>query len=252
MLIDKLVIAALSPLGTALCLSLLAALLAGNRRPSWAQIVAKSLFTLALAWLTFWSLPAVSGRARAWLEADYPAVSVNSLPTAQAIVVLGGTMSPPARDGLPANLGEAVDRLWLAAELYHAGKAPMILLSGGSDPQRSRTSEASAMQDVLSALGVPAHAMQREESSRNTRENARESATLLLPQGRSHVLLVTSALHMRRAIAQFEAQGLVATPAATDHTHTGSQEILGWVPDTGALAGSAQAIKEWVGQRTGR
>lgn len=252
MLLDKLVIATVSPLGTALCLAALAAGLAGRRRPSWARIWAKGLFSLALAWLTFWSLPAVSDRARVWLESDYPAVSLTSLPVAQAIVVIGGTMSPPSRDGSPANLGEAVDRLWLAAELYHAGKAPLILLSGGSDPQSSRTSEASAMQDVLSALGVPAHAMQREESSRNTRENALKSAALLRAQGRSHVLLVTSALHMRRAITQFEAQGLSVTPAATDHTGTASKGIHGWIPDAGALAGSAQAFKEWVGQRTGR
>lgn len=252
MLLDKLVIAAVSPLGTALCLALLAGWLTGPRRPLRAGPWAKGLAILALGWLTFWSLPVASNHLRAWLEAEHPPLPVASQPAAHAVVVLGGAMSPPGVDGLPANLSDAADRLWLAAQLYHAGKASVLLLSGGSDAWRSRTSEARAMQQVLATLGVPLHAMWLEEASRNTRENAQGSAALLLPGGRQQILLVTSALHMPRAKALFEAQGFTVNPAATDHTGHEPQGLLGWVPDTGALDGSARAMKELVGRWAGR
>jgi uncharacterized SAM-binding protein YcdF (DUF218 family) len=46
-----------------------------------------------------------------------------------------------------------------------------------------------------------------ETRSRNTRENARYSAQLLDARKMHHILLVTSALHMERAMGEFSAQG---------------------------------------------
>lgn len=108
------------------------------------------------------------------------------------------------------------------------------------------------MQAVLASLGVPLAAMVLEERSRNTRENARFSAAVLLPQGRARVLLVTSALHMPRAVALFEAQGFAVLPAATDHTGRSPPGALGWLPDAGALEGSGSALKELVARWAGR
>ena len=67
-------------------------------------------------------------------------------------------------------------------------------------------------------------------------------------------MLVTSALHMPRALALFKAQGLQVTPAPTDfeageETPSG---LLAWLPDAGALNGSALAMKELVGRWVGR
>ncbi|MBV5273815.1 MAG: YdcF family protein, partial [Lamprocystis purpurea] len=66
-------------------------------------------------------------------------------------------------------------------------------------------------------LGVPERAMVLEEQSRNTRENARFSVALLRERGIGSMVLVTSALHMRRALGLFAAEGMQVFPAATDH-----------------------------------
>ena len=110
-------------------------------------------------------------------------------------------------------------------------------------------SEAEAMQLFLRDLGVPDSAMLLETRSRNTRENVRYSAQLLDARKMHHILLVTSALHMDRAMGQFLGQGLDVTPAVTDvEAVSVPADLWRYLPDAGALSSSAGAIKEIVGQ----
>ena len=87
------------------------------------------------------------------------------------------------------DLNHASDRVISAAELWHAKKAPKIIVSGGST--QGPISEASRMADLLKRLGVPASAISLEEKSLNTEGNAREVAALT-NAGSQHILLVTS------------------------------------------------------------
>jgi uncharacterized SAM-binding protein YcdF (DUF218 family) len=91
------------------------------------------------------------------------------------------------------------------------------------------------MRQFMLDLGVPANALLTEERSRNTRENAEMSAKLLRERGIQKVLLVTSALHMRRAVKLFEQQGLLVQPVATDHEVGSPKERMSWLPDANAL-----------------
>ena len=187
------------------------------------------------------------------IESQFPQVPIVSLPHAQAIVVLGGTVVPPTGKSTEIKLGRA-GRVWYGARLFHAGKAPLVLLSGGSDLERQAFSEARAMAVLLEDLGVPAQAVVLEESSRNTRQNAAFSAALLKLRGIEHILLVTSALHMPRALALFNGQGLQVTPAPTDF-EAGQESpsgLLAWLPDSSSLNGSSLAMKELVGLWAGR
>lgn len=248
MLINTLATAALSPLGTALLLGGLAWLLGalGRRR------LALALGGVALLWLYAWATPVASHALRAHLEAAHPPLPLKAVPQAQAIVVLGGAIAPPEAGQPYPNLGPAADRVWHAARLYHAGKAPLVVLSGGSDPATSEHPEAVAMGRFLQDLGVPASALLLEASSRTTEQNARFSAVLLRQRGVQRVLLVTSALHMPRALRHFEAQGLQVVAVATDHetSHTAPRALWQrWLPNTSSLDGSARALKEWVGQQ---
>jgi uncharacterized SAM-binding protein YcdF (DUF218 family) len=61
------------------------------------------------------------------------------------------------------------------------------------------------MATLLSELGVPRDAILLEPSSRNTYQNAVNTRAILEVQGIDRVLLVTSAFHMRRAVAAFQA-----------------------------------------------
>jgi uncharacterized SAM-binding protein YcdF (DUF218 family) len=206
----------------------------------------------AFAWLFTWSLPPASHALRGMLEDAYPYVAPLDAPRAPVAVVLGGGIDPPGRLHGPANLNAQADRVLYAAELYHAGRVGRLLLSGGANPMISARSEAAVTRELLLALGVPAEAILVEEESRNTRENAAFSARLLRDQGIDRILLVTSALHMRRALARFEAQGLDVIPAATDHEARDRFTAVDWLPDAEALDGAGRAFKEIVGFWVGR
>src|SRR5690606_8725201 len=151
--------------GFSLALSCVAFLFLILRR----QRLAGGLLLVAIGWLGLWSLPVVSDAIRLPLEGRYQVESVEQLPAADAMVVLGGGMQPGDIPGLD----RAAVRVWHAARLDHAGKAPVIIVSGGLMPWSGNDqSEAVAMREFLVDLGVPGFAVLLEERSRNTRENA--------------------------------------------------------------------------------
>jgi uncharacterized SAM-binding protein YcdF (DUF218 family) len=248
LLFDKLLTQLAMPLGAAAVLLLLALLagLLGRRR------IGAGLLGCGLAWLLLWSTPVISDAVRLGLERQYPMVPAEALPEAAVIVVLGGGLDPGPPTSLYPNLNSAADRYWHAARLYHAGRAPRVLISGGRMPWMPGVrGEAEMVGVFLRDLGVPAEAIVLESRSASTRENALYSAAWLAehaPDGA--VLLVTSALHMPRALATFERAGIKATPAATDFEimpRSASRTPLDVLPSAAALEASSRAIKEWLG-----
>ncbi|HEY0884706.1 MAG TPA: YdcF family protein [Ramlibacter sp.] len=251
-MLSKLVIAAISPLGTSLLLGL-----AGLALATGASAVRRRagllLMYSALGWLSIWSVPAASDGLRGWLEDAAGPRAVEALAPAQAMVVLGGSIRGPRPPRRPyPDLGASADRLWHAARLHRAGKAPLLVLSGGTVLE-GEAPEAEAMRQFLVELGVPADAMVLESASVTTAENAALTARLLRQRDIDQVLLVTSALHMRRARALFEREGIRVVPAPTDHQVVDRPfRLLDVVPDAEALEGSGHAIKEIVGAWAGR
>lgn len=75
-----------------------------------------------------------------------------------------------------------------------------LLMTGGPAPGRSAASAAGEMADAARAFGVPESAIVVEPRARNTYENLTFSAPWIR-EHRGHVWLVTSALHMPRAMA---------------------------------------------------
>ena len=181
------------------------------------------------------------------LEGRHPAFAPEELPVADAIVLLGGAGHGESRFGRGTDLNDAADRMVFAAELYFAKKAPVILISGGSETPR--LPEAELLSQQLQALQVPRSQLLLETGSRTTYDNAVMAAEMLKNGGFRHILLVTSGAHMRRALALFEQQGLQVTAAAADHQIPKFDDpyIPGWVPTYTRLARSSRAIHEWVG-----
>ena len=243
--LDKIIAQLAYPLGFSLCLALLAGLLILLR---WRRLGLTGL-TVAVGWLWLWSLPVASDALRLSLEGHYAPLAVDALPTAEAVVVLGGGISPAPVEFPHPDLGAAADRVWHAARLYHAGKVPLIIASGGIIPWRGeRSSEAEAMTQLLRDFGVPMAAIVLETDSRSTRENAVHTAQLLEQKGIGQVLLVTSALHMPRALATFRGAGIDAIAAPTDfEVWPEPNHALRWLPDAQALADSTRALKEYLG-----
>jgi uncharacterized SAM-binding protein YcdF (DUF218 family) len=248
--ISKLAGYALSPLVWVLALWLAAAVSSLLRRRRFALGLAGTGFVVL--WVA--SLPIVAHTLAAPLEEQYPALTVQATPSADAILVLGGALSgakPPKRPTF--NLGPAAGRVWHAAELYRAGKARWVIVAGGNQPgQEGEQVEAEAIAQMLGPLGVPRLAIRMEGLSRNTRENAAHSLQIVQALGAKRVLLVTSAIHMPRALKTFRkawaGSGVELLPATTD-VEPGTPRFLLklWIPDASALAFVTRIIKEYAG-----
>lgn len=85
-----------------------------------------------------------------------------------------------------------------------------------------------------------------ENGSRTTRENARQVAALLGERCKQPWLLVTSAWHMPRSMAEFEAVGCNVTAYPVDFVTGASAEFteysLAW-----SLVRWQTALHEWLG-----
>jgi len=208
------------------------------------------LLGIVLLWLA--SAPAMVRTLTSWLERQEPVVSVADSPMADAIVVLGGGVVVPAPsgyDGYP-QLGGNSDRLLRAFHLFRADKAKVIIASGGSwTLPGGRPAEAELMREVLEQLGVPANAILVEGRSRTTEENAAYTAALMRRDGLSTALLVTSAIHMPRALATFRRAGVDVTPFPANFIDIpgGGESWLDWIPDATALRHFNSATHEIIG-----
>ena len=228
-------------LGLILLLSSVLAGVVGRRGLSWLMAF--------LAFLVIY-VPSTEYGAEALmqpLEGRHAAFAPEELPAAEAIVLLGGASHGESRFGHGGDLNDGADRVLFAAELYLAGKAPVILISGGGQPPRIPEAELLAQQ--LVALKIPRRQLLLETQSRTTYDNAVMAGEMLKGAGIRHILLVTSGAHMRRSLALFEQQGFQVTAAATDHQipKFAHPFLPGWLPTYTRLARSSRAIHEWVG-----
>ncbi|MGP1614967.1 MAG: YdcF family protein, partial [Pollutimonas bauzanensis] len=118
-----------------------------------------------------------------------------SLPTAQAIVVLGGSTANNRLNWFePYDSATATSRVDTAAILYKAQRAPLIVVSGAA--LEGKISEAQMMANALAQRDIPPEAVVVENRSYTTYENALYTTRELKQRHISQVLLVTSALHM--------------------------------------------------------
>ncbi|MAQ36033.1 MAG: hypothetical protein CMO21_02250 [Thioclava sp.] len=88
---------------------------------------------------------------------------------------------------------------------------------------------AEVMAAALRETGIPHARLLLETRSRNTSENARLSLDLARPKPGETSLLVTSAFHMRRAMASFERAGWEeVVPYPVDYREDGFLDDIGW------------------------
>ena len=249
--LSKLLPLFLYPLGLA-CLLLVVALVMSWRRSRWVPLPV----VLALIVLLLGSNSWVANSLVRSLEWQH--IPVGKLPTADAIVLLGGATKSAFPPRPAVDLSEEGDRVLYAAQLYREGKAPVVIASGGRiDWRGGGLAESSDMADILVNLGVPNSAILQDSKSLNTYQNAVNVRQIMQERGIRRVLLVTSAMHMPRSLQIFQRQGIEAIPAPTDFLIT-QQEInepssspqatlLNLVPDADRLQNTTRALKEYIG-----
>ncbi|CBL43602.1 conserved hypothetical protein [gamma proteobacterium HdN1] len=216
----------------------------------WGRVrgAALSVF-LGLVVLVFASMPLVAVGLWKSLEGRYPILVPSEQPKADVIVVLGGGIALPEPPQVVPDLNDAADRVWYAAELYHAGKAPWVVVSGGQVfPRSGLESEAEYHRKLLERMGVPAEAILVESASRDTAGNAMLTAALMRERKFQKALLVTSAAHMPRAVLLFEHAGVDVVPASCD-VHGVDMDvplILKLLPVAWAFQDTERALHEWL------
>ena len=241
------------PLGLACLLLLLAALWPGQSPGARGGVV------LALLLLWGGSNPWTAMAITRSLEQRYR--PPQTVPQTEVAVVLGGGTRDLLSPRPTAEIGEAGDRVLYAARLYREGVVERLLLTGGVldgfEPAEA-TSGAEQMAALLRQMGVPDEALWLERRSRNTYENAVFSRELLQQEGIDHVLLITSATHMPRAVAIFERLDVAVTPMPTDFQVTDAQwqhlQTADWhiklvylLPSAQDLEMTTTALKEYIG-----
>lgn len=210
----------------------------------------------AVAWLWLWSTPMMYRWMGGALESEWPVVKAEDAPTADAIVLLGGGMGSNTNVYPYAEMWNGADRVWHAARLYKAGKAPVVIPTGAGERESSVP--------LLLDLGVPGSAIRVEPEARNTEENAKFVEGLIKSRVehveekdvevcKPRVLLVTSAWHMRRSVLMYRkyAPSLEIVPAAADYEatvqtgHPFSVKDL-W-PDATMFFYNSYVLKEYIG-----
>jgi uncharacterized SAM-binding protein YcdF (DUF218 family) len=196
--------------------------------------------------------PFLSNRVfHAW---EYPALSIESMKdTFDVGIVLGGYSDfdvYPISDRL--NFNEGTNRFQDAYLLYKKGIIKKILITSGVGAiLGDKMNEADMSKIALLQYGVPESDILIENVSRNTHENAVFTKTLLEKQGfaQSKLLLITSAMHMRRSIGCFKKVGLNFTPFPAHFYATRLQMNIEStiLPDNKAFNKWERFLKEWVG-----
>jgi len=164
------------------------------------------------------------------------------------IIVLGGAISPGlSRDrGEPAVVTSA-GRIIAIARLAREFPAARIIYSGGNGSLGGGPAEADFLGPLLDDFGIPRQRVVLENRSRNTEENAVFSKAIAQPKAGERWLLVTSAMHMPRAVGCFRRAGFPVEAYPVDWTtFTYPGFSLFWWPF--ANFGSADnAVHEWLG-----
>ena len=180
------------------------------------------------------------------LESAYtPPLNVDEL-DADVIIMLGGGALPdmPDVDGVGTLCSSPASRVLAAVRLQRRLHIP-ILLSGGQ-VYSDTGAEAKIASRVLRSLGVDENDIIVETRSINTTQNAKFSVEIMKERGLSRPLLVTSAFHMRRAVLNFEQQGVDVIAYPTDYmvTHSPRFHYTKLRPQSEALLYNVMVLQE--------
>lgn len=234
---------ALQPLGLVFLLLLLTVIGGWWRirkfRPEYTLLV----LTLAVLWVS--SSPGVSNALIHRLETARENPPDCQVDPPQWLVVPSGGLDKYVRSSSPYEIldRDSLLRVSLAVDLANS-HSEFILLGGGGHARKPGP----LMRQVLLDRGIDHRRIRHESESRSTFENARALRRLLPPSEAPRITLVTSALHIARAAATFEAQGYVVCHAGADSQYSPAVFPVSIMPYLSALQKSTRAFHEILGR----
>lgn len=205
------------------------------------------LLTIAFCLLWFACTPLAAHLSLRTLERGYGPLQ-NRPQDVQAIVVLSGSIRPPNPSrGWTELEHDSLRRCLEAVRLYRQGDPVQVIVSGGKvDSSQPGPTFAEAMAEFLAESGIDE--IVEERRSRNTYENAVETAAILRELDVDRCILVTDSTHQMRATACFRAQGIRCIPAGA---YCRSEELKWGVSTFLPIPWAAEAqqvvLHEWIG-----
>jgi uncharacterized SAM-binding protein YcdF (DUF218 family) len=217
------------------------------------------------------SMPFTSNILMRYTEGYQERALASNAPKADAIVVLsGGRITAPGE----ANVSEWIgaNRFYGGVELFKAGKAPLLVFTGGWNPLKPQAiPEGDLLISYAHALGVPQQNMVTTGKVINTQAEAMAVAELLqraefksamgisAPSAedpaltssvKPSILLVTSAYHMARSTYLFERQNLLVIPFPVGFQVNQGKILsaIDFLPSAKALFVSELALRELYGR----
>ncbi|MEA3212156.1 MAG: hypothetical protein QOE70_5213 [Chthoniobacter sp.] len=164
------------------------------------------------------------------LERPYAGLTPERIPTCDAVVMLGGGVEPSPYEVARLHLTAAGDRVAMALELMRLGKASALCVSGGhATRDEHRWIEADLLKQAILERQLTTAPVFSLGGCADTHDEALRVRQLAQEQGWKRLLLVTSAVHQRRALATFRHAGLDVVAAPCNFLTTMS-------PDTGPPA----------------
>jgi uncharacterized SAM-binding protein YcdF (DUF218 family) len=222
-------------------------------RQAWPAVAlaAGSAFLLYLA-----STPLVARWAAWTLEREVPAIAVERLPMADAIVVLGGSMYATQREDGSVHLyaKHGSDRFDTALAAFRAGRAPLMVFGGGGTGVEGTPSEGEWNRGRAVERGVPEGAALAADRAQYTSDESQLVAERLRERGAKSLIVCSSAAHLPRAAEHYRRLGFTVTSLPSDFSTRGAAEGWSWallVPRGIALAQVDGVAKEWMGRVAG-
>jgi len=143
-----------------------------------------------------------------------------------------------------------VDLLICGLTYVQARSAPKVVLGEGVPGLFSRHATGTVLQEWAVQLGYPPEAIITADQGIATHERAR--AIIQLLGSDKKILLIDSAMHLRRSAAAFRKAGFTVTPIPCDahYMSTAPWSLSAFIPHAGNLAACNEAVYEYVGLLT--
>jgi uncharacterized SAM-binding protein YcdF (DUF218 family) len=196
-------------------------------------------------WSGCLSTPRLGNALIGKVEAPYPAVTAPAASDKPLVVVLTTGSIFKDGDGARVVLGDSGwERLHHGVELWRRIGGSLLFVGGPAAD--GNTSVAAYMGAVARSWGVPDGAIAVETKSRSTYENLQFTRDVIAAH-QGDAWLVTSALHMRRAMGVAHKLSLRFRPYPCDHKWRQMRHWYSWLPNADGPALFAQALYEIVG-----
>jgi len=230
----------LSPLAWSVAIALLLALL-WRRLPRALCLLGLAIETaLVIAMTPF----GANGLVRI-IESRLPAKTCQAPAPSTIVVLAGGFSRPPdsPRDFGAANL-HSLHRLFAGVALWRRMPQAQLVISGGGS---YTVAESTVLAELARRLGVPAQAIRTETHSHSTWQNAHELAALS-PRLPKRIWLVSSALHLPRALFAFRQAGFAPCAWPSVSLYVPPNGSFGYyIPQSSSLTKVEAALHELVG-----